>query len=486
MAFVIFDDNASMMSSITYRELVAKIRGVADLIHEQFPSDTVIMLSHANEAAFMIGFFGILAAGETVFPVHPKLTANELRESAIQSGASAIIGPSAVRSTLGAQGLAEIDLESMLNQDRAAPDNSSNSIEARASDAGWMLLQSSGTTGRPKIVRRSARSLDAVAQNVADSVGLLPTDRVMGLVPACHSYGVENVVTGPMWAGCCVHLCPILDANVLARHLAEQHITVLPSVPAMFDMLAQVDAPPPMSHLRQVYSAGAILPPSVFDAFLDRYGVRIGQLYGMTEIGSVTFNDANEANHDAGSVGQSMSGVRIRILDLNKPDLSSPMPEHAEGEVAVSAPSMLSGYLEDADDTAMTSTAIQDGFFLTGDLGRIDERGRLTITGRRKLVINVGGMKVSLLEVEDVLNRHKDVYASVVIPIHLSDTIVRLKALILPADQAVPPSAEDLRRHARSFLSGHKVPRMFEFCTDFPRSPTGKILRHRIPQAHDD
>jgi long-chain acyl-CoA synthetase len=138
---------------------------------------------------------------------------------------------------------------------------------------------------------------------------------------------------------------------------------------------------------------------------------------------------------------------------------------------------MLSHYV--GDDSAPT----EGGFFLTGDLGRLDARGNLTITGRTKLLIDVGGLKVNPLEVEAVLSQHPAVERCVVVPVKVSDTVSRLKAIVTPRDGAPPedaPTPEALRRFARERLVPYKVPRVFEVRASLPLSPTGKILRHLV------
>ncbi|MCH8149612.1 MAG: long-chain fatty acid--CoA ligase, partial [Planctomycetes bacterium] len=254
-------------------------------------------------------------------------------------------------------------------------------------------------------------------------------------------------------------------------------VTVFPGVPAMFDLLAQLGhAGERLTTLRSAYSAGTMLPAAVFEAFERVFGVRIGQLFGMTEIGSVTFNDPCDESHDPASVGLPMAGVRIRIVDPETRNLSEPLLPNREGEVAVSAPSMLTGYLDD-DGACQAPSEICDGFFLTGDLGRLDDRSRLTITGRLKLVIDVGGHKVNLLEVESVLQAHPAVAACVVVPVPVSKTVSRLMALVELDSGEPAPSSDELRSAIRDKLSAHKVPRLIEFRDKLPRSPTGKVLR---------
>jgi acyl-CoA synthetase (AMP-forming)/AMP-acid ligase II len=341
-----------------------------------------------------------------------------------------------------------------------------------------LLLQSSGTTGAPKIVLRSAASLDAVAEAMVEGIGFGPRDHVLLPIPLCHSYGIEHGLLAPVWAGSCVHLTRGFDLRLVLSELTEGSITIFPGVPFMYETLARTGEPRTLPALRRAYSAGGPLPTGMFDAFRARFGVSVSQLYGATEIGSVMFNDPDgPAPFDPASVGRAMRGVDVRVLDVDDPCPDRPLPPGAEGQVAVRADSMMSGYLRDDAQ----KTPLLGGFFLTGDLGRLDDNGRLTLTGRIKLLIDVGGLKVNPLEVEAVLAQHPDVAACVVLPVRVSETVCRLKAVVQPRDpDGAGPTAGSLRQFARARLTPYKVPRVFEVRKDLPRSPTGKILRHLV------
>ena len=169
-----------------------------------------------------------------------------------------------------------------------------------------------------------------------------------------------------------------------------------------------------------------------------------------------------------------MRNVSIRIVGQDDPTMV--LPADQEGHVAIAAPSMLSRYLDE-------ETPLAGGHFLTGDLGRLDERGRLHITGRLKLLMDVGGLKVNPLEIESVLLRHPRLSACAVVPMALSDTVTRPRALVVPRPGADPPSVEELRCFLKEHLSPYKVPRVIEQVQSLPRSPSGKLLRHLIPSA---
>jgi long-chain acyl-CoA synthetase len=173
-------------------------------------------------------------------------------------------------------------------------------------------------------------------------------------------------------------------------------------------------------------------------------------------------------------VGRPFPGVEIRVVRDDDP--SAPLAPGEEGQVAVRSPSMLREYLGDPEPPT------RDGFLLTGDLGRQDDRGVLELTGRLKLMIDVGGLKVNPLEVEALLMRHPAVRDAVAVPIYYSETASRLKAIVIP-EPGAELSRDEIRRFAREHLIHYKVPRVFEITEDVPRSPTGKILRQQLLAA---
>lgn len=324
-----------------------------------------------------------------------------------------------------------------------------------------LLLQSSGTTGRPRIVCRSGESLNAVCRQMFTATGMSSQDRVLAVAPLCHSYGLEHGLLMPIWAGAAVHLCPGLDLPLLLRELEQSTITFLPGVPAVYEMICTLATRGSRwPSLRRAYSAGAPLPRKIFDGMQNHFNIRVSQLYGATEVGSITFDDPGAPGFNPATVGQPMEGVELRIDGAGE-----------SGTVCVWARSMFSRYLDDE------ASPLQDGFFPTGDLGRIDATGRLTITGRLSLLIDVGGLKVNPAEVEQVLAEHPAVAAAVVVPMKQSETVWRIKAVLTPRDADHPPDVEAVRRFARQRLAAYKVPRVFEIRSALPRTATGKILR---------
>ena len=476
--------------TVTWSELLERTKTLAADLRQHVGAGGTVVLIGANQAFYTSAFLAILWADLTVFPVSGDIASAELNDALRASGAEALLKVGG-NSTFGeffahARSLpAAGDRAVLFTTPREAQGAGDRAVSVprvdlrRAGPA--LLLQSSGTTGQSKIVRRDGPALDAVSSAMVEAIGFTPADCVLAAVPLCHSYGMEHGLLCPVWSGCKVHLYDRFDIHAAVSDLQSGAVTVFPGVPFMFEMLSGgAAATGQRVALRRAYSAGGPLPRALFDEFRHRFGHPIAQLYGATEIGSVTFNDPAISPFNPASVGRAMNAVSIRILDPTQDVAAASLPSGAEGHVAIRAPSMLSHYL------GGHATPLADGHFLTGDLGRLDSSGALTLTGRIKLLIDVAGRKVNPLEVEQVLVEHPRVGQCVVVPIRVSATLNRLKAIITAADPAHPPSAIELRHFARARLSSYKIPRIFELCAAIPRSPAGKILRQALQDENAD
>ncbi len=435
-------------ATLSRGELIERVEQTAERIRRATPEESVIGLLLPNGADLVVAFLACLGAGRIVFPLHPATPAGEIDELRARCGLAALVRPGSPLPLLE-------PLEPVTCADRPGLPCG-------------LILQTSGTTARPKLVLRDLASLGAVGANVREAARLTPDDTVLAAIPLYHSYGVENGLLGPLMAGATVRALDGFDLAAAAAALADQ-ATVFPGAPFMFDGLSRV-APARPGRLRLAYSAGSPLPGKVAERFASAWGARIGQLYGASDIGSVTFNDPAGADFDPMSVGRPMRAVSVRVLD----DRGRPAPDGAEGQVAVRAPSMLTRYIDGPP------VELADGHFLTGDLGRLDGAGRLTITGRLTLLIDVGGVKVNPMEVEWALGQHPGVGRCVVTPLRLSETVTRLRAVYEPRADAAAPGADELRAFLRGRLAPHKIPRVFEATEALPCSGAGKVLRREV------
>jgi long-chain acyl-CoA synthetase len=256
----------------------------------------------------------------------------------------------------------------------------------------------------------------------------------------------------------------ILDARqpfALARErvlklLEHERVTVFPAVPFMFRMLAETHTGADLSAIRLCLSAGNALPRSTFEAFDRAFAVPIRQLYGLTETGTVTVNAHDDPWATVASVGRPMPGIDVDVLD----NAGNALDAGRIGEIAIRSPAMTRRY---------------GGEFLTGDRGRLDDEGRLVITGRRKLLIDVMGDKVDPIEVEDVLAVHPKVREVVVVGIPSWVEGEELVKAVVVGEEGC--GERELIRFCRERLANYKVPSAVEFRDEIPRSTLGKVLR---------
>ena len=427
---------------LTYRQL----HDQSDALAREFAPAGVVLIALANQLQLPITLLAAWKARCTAFPISVESSASELNAAAVESGASVLVDGAGV-----------------------------HRLQARPVDRPdcCLMLKSSGTTGRPQIVCRDARSIDAVCNQMVEALDVVRDDRVLAVVPLSHSYGIEHGLLLPLSVGAAVHLCNGFDLPIMLNEMTRQAITFLPGVPAMYEMMTRL-APggSRWPALRRTYSAGASLPRTVFDRASDLFGMTIEQLYGATELGSVTFNSNTSSAFDPLTVGLPMQGVDAQIVSL---DDERPLPVGEEGQLCIRAESMFKRYLN-----AAVRPRWIDGRFATGDIARLDPQGRITITGRMSLLIDVGGLKVNPIEIEDVMSQHAGVASCVVLPIRQSETICRIKAVVTPSNADHPPGIDSLRAFAREHLAAYKVPRHFEIRSTLPRTPTGKVLRHLV------
>jgi long-chain acyl-CoA synthetase len=246
----------------------------------------------------------------------------------------------------------------------------------------------------------------------------------------------------------------VLQRGRALELLEREQVTVFPGVPFNLRLLADAPAGADLSALRLCFSAGTALPRETYDAFLERFGIPVRGLYGCTEAGTLTADRDPEAVPD--SVGTPVGDVQVRI---------------EEGEILVSSPALTRGY---SDMEELNREVFRDGWYRTGDLGHLDDDGRLFVTGRKKLLIEVSGHKVDPIEVEDVVRAHPAVREAIVVGIANGGGEQTVKAVVVSGEGC---GERDVIDFCRERLANFKVPQVVEFRDEIPRSPLGKVLR---------
>ena len=336
-----------------------------------------------------------------------------------------------------------------------------------------LVLHTSGTTSRPKIVPIRHRNLARSAVNIAESLALTAGDRSLNVMPLFHIHGLLAGLLAPLSAGGSVVCTRGFDAFRFFSWLEALRPTYYTAVPTMHQMVlsrsSRHRSTARACGLRFVRSSSASLPAPVLDDLKELFGSPVIEAYGMTEAThQMCANPLPPAAAKARSVGVP-TGIDLAVLDGE----GRPSPPGRRGEVAVRGPTVIDGYENnpDADRTAFTS-----GWFRTGDEGYVDADGYLFLTGRLKEQINRGGEKVSPLEVDEALLRHEAVAQAVTFAVPHPKLGEEVAAAVVAAEGASVTEPE-LRRFLSESLAAFKVPRRVLFLDELPKGPTGKLQR---------
>ncbi|HEY8092126.1 MAG TPA: AMP-binding protein, partial [Acidimicrobiales bacterium] len=282
-------------------------------------------------------------------------------------------------------------------------------------------------------------------------------------------HGIMAGLLAPLSAGGSVVGTPGFDAFKFHRWLDDLRPTYYTAVPTMHQMVLARSPGPRPSSLRFIRSSSAALPGPVLDGLHERFGVPVVEAYGMTEAShQMTCNPLPPGRAKAGSVGVA-AGIEVAILDGTNQQL----PPGQRGEVAIRGATVVDGY---ENNPSANEAAFTGGWFRTGDEGMLDDEGYLYLTGRLKEQINRGGVKISPLEIDEVLLRHPAVAEAVTFAIPHDKLGEEVGAAVVLVEGHDATEAE-LRAYLRDQLAPFKVPKQIVFVTEIPKGATGKIQR---------
>ena len=337
-----------------------------------------------------------------------------------------------------------------------------------------LILHTSGTTSRPKMVPLSQANIAISATNIVQSLRLGAGDRCLNIMPYFHIHGLMAGLMAPMRGGSSVVCTPGFDAARFYEWLHAFMPTYYTAVPTMHQAILErsaafaaiIDA----ASLRFIRSSSASLPPSVMAELAATFGCPVIESYGMTEAAhQMASNPLPPGEQKPGTVGIA-AGPQVAIMEEEGARL---LARDAAGEIVIRGANVTAGYLENA---AANESAFTDGWFRTGDQGIIDEDGYVTITGRLKEIINRGGEKIAPREIDEVLLSHPAVLQATAfaIPDTRLGEEVGAAVILVPGEKA---SQRDLQQYAAGQLADFKVPRKILFVQEIPKGPTGKLQR---------
>ena len=336
-----------------------------------------------------------------------------------------------------------------------------------------LVLHTSGTTSRPKIVPLRQRNLCASARNIRETLQLTPADRCLNVMPLFHIHGLIAAVLSGVGAGGSVFCCPAFSGRAFFDWMAEARPTWYTAVPSMHQIIltrageqAAVIGDNPLRFIR---SSSSSLAPSVMAELESVFGAPVIEAYGMTEAThQMASNPLPPEARKPGTVGQA-AGPEVAIMD----EAGALVAQGAVGEIVIHGANVTSAYENNPEANA---TAFSDGWFRTGDQGQFDADGYLTITGRLKEIINRGGEKISPREVDEVLLTHPAV-AQVVTFAAPHDLLGEEVACAIVLRDGWEATADEIQTFAAEKLIKFKVPSQVVFLDEIPKGATGKLQR---------
>ena len=428
----------------------------------------------------MAAAFIAIGAGATTAPLNPSYRADEFSFYLTDLKAKALVVQKGVateaRDVAAKLGVAVLELvpgdhAGSFTLEGGSPAKASQPGAAEAGDIA-LVLHTSGTTARPKIVPLSQANICASARHIGATLALSPADACLNIMPLFHIHGLIAAVLSSLGAGGAVICTPGFDALRFFRLLDEERPSWYTAVPTMHQtILTRADRNAEIiarAKLRFIRSSSASLPGPVMEQLEAVFGCPLVESYGMTEASHQMASNPLAGPRKPGSVGQA-AGPEVAIMD----DDGIILPQGEIGEVVIRGPNVTAGYEANPDANAKAFT---NGWFRTGDQGAFDAEGYLTLTGRLKELINRGGEKVSPLEVDGVLSAHPAVAQALTFAMPHAKLGEEVAAAVVLREGAACTERE-LRDFAAQQLADFKVPRKVVFLPEIPKGATGKLMR---------
>jgi HIP---CoA ligase len=448
---------------LTFTEVVERIRCAAGAFADQgIQKGDRVAIWAPNSAEWMIAAFGLLTAGGVLVPVNTRFKTEEAADIIGRSGAKAVL---IQKGFLGQDytapaGVPVIDLKSgfLSSGSPFQRDVSGDDI----SD----IIFTSGTTGRPKGVMMNHRQNLRLYAEWCELADLREGDRYLMINPYFHTFGYKAGLIASFIRGATMVPVPIFDIDRVVDLIEAERITMLPGPPTLYHSLLAVEDKSRLATLRAGVTGAADIPVELVRRVHEELPFRtLATGYGLTEAGTVTLSRPGDSFEDiATTAGVACDGVEMRIAD--------------EGEVLVRGYTVMQGYL---DDPAATAEAIDaDGWLHTGDLGTLDDAGRLRIVGRKKDMFIVGGFNAYPAEIEGFLLEHPAVAQAAVIGVPDERLGQVGKAFVVVKDDKTDVSGDELIAWSRDRMAGFQVPRFVEFLDELPLNATGKVMKDRL------
>jgi malonyl-CoA/methylmalonyl-CoA synthetase len=425
------------------------------------PGDRVL-LQAGTSGAMLCSYLALLFLGAPVILTGPASTEAEVAAVLHRSGASFAITEDNRGS---ADGVNHLPLPRLAQRARESKPVEGHRL---SSDDVALIAFTSGTTGRPKGVPLTHGMLLSSIRSVMTAWQWSASDRLVHALPLYHQHGLGGI-HATLIAGASAHILARFDATALAETIARREATVLFAVPTIYHRLLDGvgEAGPSLHSLRLATSGSAPMAAALFERVERELGITPLERYGLTESG-LDVSNLYSGTRRPGAVGYALPGVQTKVVAPDATDL----PAGHDGEIVMRGPQVFDGYLDDPDAT--DAAFLPGDWFRTGDMGRFDADGVLTITGRLKDLIVTGGFNVAPQEVEDVLATHPGVDEVAVSGIPDEQWGEAVAAWVVTRR---PIPAPDLIAHCRRELAAFKCPKHIFVVDALPRNTMGKLQR---------
>jgi long-chain acyl-CoA synthetase len=478
---------------ISYGELAGQVNRLAQGMRARgIGQGDAVALLLPNCPSFVVAYYAVTAIGGVCVPANPLLKPAELEYIWSDAGIKMVMtAPSLIAGAQQALANCRCDIvsigsrdetpEGILTLEELLGEGRDSTVETAGIDAGdpAVCIYTSGTTGRPKGALLSHNNLLVNCRQITEILHFDERDNFLCVLPLFHSFAGTVCQNAALYGGARTTLLESFQPTRVLEAVEQHKITIFAGVPAMYGALLQfpTDRQYDISSIRLCVSGGAPMPLALMEAFEKKFDTVIIEGDGPTECSPVTSVNPPEGVRKAGSVGLPVPGCEIKIFD----DDDREVDVDEVGEIVVRGENVMLGYHNQPEATA---EAMKNGWYHTGDLGKIDSDGYIFVVDRKKDMLLVGGFNVYPREVEEVLYSHPAIADAAVIgaPDPLRGEEVVAVISLKPGAEATD---RELIGYCRERLANYKVPRKVIFRDALPRGGTGKVLKRLLRKELD-
>ncbi len=480
---------------MSYAELGAAARKVANILTDRgIGRGDKVAVMVPNVPHFPILYYGILHTGAVVVPLNCLLTSPEIQYHLEDSEARLLfawkgLSDEFVKAFREVETCHTLILVDTPDDPATGADYASlTALAANASaefdtvqtmpDDTAVILYTSGTTGRPKGAELTQFNMFFNALCVRDHIiKLTEDDMCLVILPLYHSFAQTCLQNAPLLAGATLTMVPAFEPQKVVNVIKRDKVTFVALVPSIYFLLVNMKRlePSELGSVRLCVSGGDALPAALLAEFEERFGKRIIEGYGLTETSPVASFNLLDRPSKPGSIGLPIWGCEMRVI---REDGAFAEVEEV-GEIVIRGHNIMKGYYK---KPAATEEAIVNGWFHSGDLGKVDDEGYFHVVDRKKDLIIRNGMNIYPREVEDVLHNHPAVLEAAVIGIPDPKRGEEVKAYV-SLKEGASITVKELVAYCRERLAPYKYPRHIEIRPDLPKGATGKVLKRGLRAA---